>query len=708
MFKRDDDDQTKLNKLKKCVESSYESFRENNERFNQFMKFIFKTGLTTDDLTKLDTLQKPPLEFNVIEAIVSRMRGEFARHEPNINVSSSDGVEANEITDTSLKLINVIEKYFRAILNDASNDSLDYDVYTDALGGGFSGLAVTTEYINEMSFNQIIKVKKIADPTMMGFDMLARASHKGDGMFCFQLIPKTKQEFEEEFGKETKNIKFVRNTSLQSFNWSYTNQDVDILLVADFYYKVRRKEKLAKLSNGHTILYKHYDDFLALWNKEGFIEQAPIVENLRDTIIERIDRVIFCETEILKYEKTNYRYLPIVFVDGNSINVRDNSTNASEQVTRPVVYHAMGLQKLFNFTGQTVASEMENMVQHKLIVALESIPKDYVDAYKNIQQMSNIVYHAYYEGKAEQVNPPPREVQRTPTPPIVENVFNNASNILRNIIGNFDGILETNDKQISGVAIQQGALQSDAAGRPYLMGFIKAKNRIAEILLDLIPKYYKTPRSIPIMEADGKRSYQKINYKNDPDSISLIYDPNSLQVKVEAGVSLAVQKQIVIEQLTNMSKANEIFSDFFGRKCLELYMDNVDMRNIEVAKKLAAEYMKEMRQKEEQAAINPPQDPMVQIQKEEVQAYQQVEMGKLQAAEMKTQGDMAIQAAKVANEKQALDIKYFEVMNKLGLENRRIDMEEELEDSRASREAVEIAMKMAEQQLKRIQLNKRV
>ena len=696
MFERGDDEQAKLKKVKKCVENSYQSFIQNFNRYNQFMKFVFKTSLTTDDLTKLDILQKPPLEFNILEAIVSRMRGEFAKHEPSISVRASEGVTVGELDEKLLATISVIEKHYRAIFNDAANDCMDYNFYTDLLAGGFSAAYIYTDYINEMSFNQNIKVKRVFDPTLIGFDPLARDSHKGDGTYCFQLIPKTREDFEEEFGEKlTKEMTFVRNTNLRSFNWSYQNQDRDIVLTAEFFYKVRKKEKLAKLSNGHTILHKHYERFMEIWNEQKFIEQAPIVIEVRNTVIERIDRIIFCENKILKHDKTPYKYLPIVFIDGNSVNVRESDDNASVQVTRPLVYHAEGIQKLLNFAGQTVAAEIENMVQHKMIVAVESIPKDYVDAYKNIQQMSNFVYNAYYEGKAEQPNPPPREVQRTPTPPIVENIFNGSSTISQTILGSYDGILGISDKQISGVAIQQGAMQSNAAGMPYLVGYIKGINRIAEIILDLIPKFYVTPRSIPIMEADGKRGYQIINNAENPDSVDMKYDPNGLQVKIEAGVSSAVQKQVALEQIIQMMQASEIFASFINRDGLETILDNLDIRGIDALKAQAVKFMEELKQKEQQAAQNPPQDPMVQVQQQQVEAYHEIEMAKVEQQATKAQGEMAIQAAKVATEKQALEIKYMEVMAKLGIENKRIEMEMEKISSQDSKAAVETALDIA-------------
>lgn len=81
------------------------------------------------------------------------------------------------------------------------------------------------------------------------------------------------------------------------------------------------------------------------------------------------------------------------------------------------------------------------------------------------------------------------------------------------ILGSYDTVLGTNSNRLSGKAIQQGALQSNGAAMPYLIGYIKGLNRIAEILLDLIPKYIVTPRTIPVRGLNGKRAYQLVNQK---------------------------------------------------------------------------------------------------------------------------------------------------------------------------------------------------
>lgn len=686
----------KLDEIKKNIEAAHEYWLPNTQRYNEFMKFVFETSLSSDDHTKLDVLQKPAVEFNILEAMISRLRGEFAKQEPSIVVRASEGVRVEELTPEFLRTLQVIEAHLREIFFDASNDSLEYNIYSDLLAGGYSAVYIYTDYINEQSFDQNIKVARVFDPTLVGFDPLARESHKGDGSYCFQLVPKSKEEFEEQFGDGmADNMKFAKSNHLGNFNWSYLNQDQEIVLVADYYCKKRKKEKLVKLSNGHAIIKKHYDRFLELWNKQGFIEQAPIIVEERDTVVETIDRYMICEDKVLSHEETTYKYLPLVFIDGNSVIIRDSEDGASSQMTRPFVYHAKGVQQLKNFSGQTVAAEIENMVQHKFMVAVESIPEDYADAYKNVQQASTLVYNAFYKDNPEVPLPPPREVQRTPTPDIVQMTFMGTDQVTQTILGTYDSILGTNDKQISGVAIQQGAMQSNAAAIPYLQGYIKGVNRIAQIITDLIPKFYITPRSLPIKHSDGKRDYQIINHKDNPESIDLNYNPNSLQIKVEAGVSSAVQKQVALEQIIKMMQSSQLFAEFINTMGLETILDNMDIRGIEGLKAEAVLFMQQLQQQKEQQAQqgNPEETAM----REQTEAIKEIETAKVQQQELKTQGELAIQAAKVANEKQLTDIKWAQVLAQLRQGDTKLAIEQEKVDAENARSAVEQVVNFAKE-----------
>lgn len=600
--------QDQLKRIKDNIESSYTYFYENCKRFHEFRKFAYDTALTTDDINALDTLQKPQIECNIVQSFISRLRGEFFNQEPSISVRAKEGKPIDP------NMINVIEGHMRSILLDANNDSFEYDVYTDLLTGGFSVMRVKTGYQNEMSFEQDIFIERVFDPTLCGFDPNSRLSHKSDGAYCFELFPKTKQEFEEEFENvDLSKVSFSRKgtPNIKAFNWSYKNDDKPIILLGYYYEKKKKKAKIVNVApykhpeTGQvmppkSMTIKDYEELLTQWGINNYVQQAPIIMGEpRMTTITTICRYTLIENQILNYEETDFKYLPLVFVDGDSILIRDGVNGGVTQFTRPYIYNTKGIQRLLNFSIQSLGNEIENMVQHKFMAAKESIPPEYLDAYLHPQQASTLVYNAFKNEDPNIPLPAPQAVPRVPMPPEVNAAIQMSTSMVQTILGSYDASLGINDNQLSGIAITNAATQSNAAAMPFVVGFLKALNQSAQIIVDLIPKYYKTPRSIPIIGIDGKRSSQPINVEGSP---IMNFEQFSLDVRVEAGVNFSVQKSKALNQIIALSKAMpENFGVFMSQMGLEVLIDNLEIKGVDQLKVMAKQFMAQQKQQQAMA-----------------------------------------------------------------------------------------------------------
>lgn len=684
---------SQLDKIKQSVEQSYIYFRPNYERFHQFMRFVYKSTLTEDDIAVLATLGRPQIEFNMMEAYISRLRGEFSRMEPGFIVRAQDGFD-----DIDPRLLSLLEAHFRAILNDSDNDGFSYDVYTDLLVGGFSVVEVYTDYISAMSMDQKICANRVFDPTLCGFDPLARKSHKGDGNYCFQLFPRERDEVEKQYGSDAlKGLKYAR--AFSGFNWSYRASKRDIVLMCQYDMKEFKKKKITKLSNGRVVAIDHYEKLLEMWEEAGHIEQAPIpIGKMRETMLEEITRYTFTGAELIDTPvKTDFNMLPLIFFDGNSAILRDNNDSTAEQMTRPYIYNVRDAQRLKNYAGQSLANELENTVEHKFIASVESIPEDYIDAYIDIQKPGTLLYNQFYEGNPEITLAPPREVVRTPIPPQISETFQMSDNLIQGILGSYDAALGIQNNELSGVAIMQGAMHSNAAAMPYTVGFMKGWNRVCQQLLDLIPKYYLTPRSIPIVEPDGTRTYQTINKPGNP---YMNYDAMSLDVKVEAGVNFAVQKQISLETIIQLMQTSESFANFINTKGLKILLDNIDIRGIEGLRKEAGSYMEEIAQQQAQAQQMAQQQMAQQIDPKQVMALQaQAEMMKVSQKKEAVQTQAQVDLIKISTDdavknKQA-DIEMLKVM--ADIQGAGVDqaMKQEKLDAENARTAVEMAVNVS-------------
>lgn len=620
--------QDQLERIKKNVKNSYEAFKRNNERFHEFRRFIFETSLTADDITLLTTLSKPQIEFNITEAYISRLMGEFSKQEPSISVGSEDDDQADPTT------IHVVEAHIRHMLRDSKNNHVRWEIMKDIYSGGFSVGKVYNDYPHPKAMKQVLNFDRCYDPTLCGFDQMARYSHKGDGRFCFELMPYEIEDFKEQNPNvNTDRISF--NRAFAGYNWSYLNGNEKILICCDYYEKKKREVKILELVTGQVLTVAEYEEMLENWEISGNISQIPAVRGKsRWTNLETIVRYRCIETEIIEYVETDYTFLPLVFFDGNSIMIRNPKTSgAVEQYTRPYVYHAKGAQKLKNFAGITLANEMENIVQHKFMVAKEALPKEmnWLNAYKDIQKPSNLVFNAFFEQNPDQPIPNPiQPVPRIPTPPEVVQTFASTDSLIQNILGSYDAALGINDNQLSGIAIVEAATQSNAAAMPYIVGFLQGLNRVAEIIIDLIPKYYKTPRTIPVMGIDGNADYVKINQD---EGVQMFYDTNALNVKVEAGVSFQIEKSRALQQLVALMSTSKQFDAFMNERGLPVLLDNIEIKGIDQLKLMVEDWLKEQSQMKQMAM----QQQQQQMQNNPAVIRNQIEMQKLQQKQQETQ-----------------------------------------------------------------------
>jgi len=635
-----------LDRLKENVEKSHDYFKRNNRRWHEFKEFLYVTSLTDADLEVLRTLNKPELEFNILEAYVSRQKGEFAKQEPSIKIQAGSGEQVDP------KVIEAIEGHIRSVEKQTRDDNVAYDVYDDMLAGGYSVVKVWADYVNEMSFDIDLNVSRAFDPTLCGFDPLAMKSHKGDGEYCFELHVLREKEFKETYPNvDVGDLTFT--AELEGFSWSYKTSKEKIVMLADYYEKKIKKVKIVKLSDGRVMTTDEYEKFLVEWEMSGKIQQpAQPVGEPRATTQTKVVRYRFIENKVIGYKETPYRYLPLVFFDGDSVVVRRSETGPLEQVTRPYCYQAQGVQRLKNFCGQTLANEIENMIQHKFKLPKEGIPAEYASAYTNYQIPSVLVYNQFKDNNPDVRLDPPQEIARIPTPPEIGTTFMGADQTTQAILGSYDAALGINNNELSGIAITEAATQSNAAAMPYIVGYLDGLNQVAQIILDLIPKYYTTPRSIPVLDKDGNRQYMLVNDTGQP---SMQYDANALNVEVNAGVNFAIQRSRALQQITALMQASEMFANFINNtpQGLNALLDNIEMRGIDKLKESVDQFLQQQaqqaKQQQQQAMMQNPaviraQVDMKKMQQEsqEAERRDQISVGNLAVSDKQADTDSGV------------------------------------------------------------------
>ena len=676
-----------LERIKKNVEKSYQYFQSNYRRWHDSKNFIFITTLSEAEKNILTMLGKPQLEFNIVEPYISRLCGEFFKQEPSIEVS------AKEEGKTDPKLIDIVEGYVRYIEYESRHNGFATEVFKDTTGGGFGVAKVYTEYEHPKSFKQIIKLER-RDPTMCGFDPLAQLKTKADGRYCFEVFPKTKEEFEIEYPNiAIDKINFIRTESggsIQGFQWSYKNEKEDILLVVDYYEKKKKKIKIVKLASGHTLTKDQYDEFMQQWEEGAYIEQAPAIIEERMTSLDTICRYRLIEDQVIEYVETDYPGLPYVFFDGNSVTVKERNSGPVSQYTRCLIHNARDIQRLKNFAGQTLAGQLEGMVNHKFKVPKEGIPKEYKEAYENVQKADILIYNQFKNDDPNVRLDPPMEIQQQPILPEVTNTFTLADQMTQNILGSYEASLGINNNNVSGRAIEMGAMQSNAASMPYIMNYLEGYNRVSELIVGLLPKYYMNQQSLPIINKEGENASEQVNKPGYP---SINYEQEDIQVKVEAGVNFSVQKNLSLQFLMGwlQSAPESEFSQFINSKGTPVILKNLEIHGSDQLTALYQQWQQEKGQMAQQQQQM--QQQMMQNDPQYIRA--QTEKDKLMLEAKEVDMNNKIEVAKLALEKEALDTERMKLLSEVQESERQRLMQQERDQTERIGQAVDLAIKAA-------------
>jgi hypothetical protein len=477
------------------------------------------------------------------------------------------------------------------------------------------------------------------------------------------VIPFTKEEFEDKYDIDVEKLKYY--SIGKGLNFSYTTKENEKrLLLCEYYEKQKKYKKLLMMAGGLTV----YDDDLDAFHK-WFSQTFPnkvLPQVIKDRKVETniIHFYRFIEDKILEHRETDFPDFPLVYFDGNSVEVRGAQHADKEndgyvggdvnQYTRPYMWHALGVQKFKNYGLQCLANEFENMPQHKWIAPMEGMIEDYKDAYINPQIPTTMLYRQFMEKDPTKQLNPPAAVQRPPIPPEIAASIQMSDQMMQTILGSYDAALGINNNELSGIAIVEAATQSNAAAMPYIVSFLQGLNSVANLMLKLIPKYYVTPRTIPIINNEGQHDYIQIEEN------TFKFSDNSLNVKVEAGANFAIQKDKQMKVITALMQTLPTFAQFVDQAGIPILLENLEINGIDkiiaAFKNWQQQNQQAMQQQQQQQAQMNPQFMNAQNDAQRLQIEQQQNQAEnqLKAQELQLQQEeLNIEQAKVGIDAQA-------------------------------------------------------
>lgn len=712
------DSDNKVTTFKKNISNFETYFRKNYDRFNEFRILCYESSLSQRDRMALTAMQRPTLEANMLPAYVARLLGEFSAQEFGFIATPSD--EISEIDDSmqnqqalqqqpqqgammqgaqgasnpqsppppppisinsspehlkNIKLSEALEKHLNYLINSTDNHDLQYSVMKDLLTGGWSVIEMEIDYPHAMSMTPKIKLSLPEDRTMCGFDAKARLEDKSDGDFAFKKFIMSRSDFELYYPDEDlSSINF--ESAIENDPWAFRNNDIDVLVVCDYYCKEKTPLDIVKLSTGDVIPLDMYKKL----KKEGI--QIFKVGDSRRTIIEKIMHYRIIENRIIEERETEFKGLPLVFVRGSGEFLKHASNETMQEHCIPYIYHAKDAQRFKNYTLNSLANEIENVIQHKLMVAQEAYPTQpqWQAAYTDYQNASVLFYKSVYDHNPDMPIPNPvSPIPRMPAPPEIMQAYMESDRTIQNLLGSTDNAARTNDADISGVAIMQAQMQSNPVAMPYITGMSHGLQRVAQMYIDMLPDFIHHYKNLPITTENSK--VEKLPLSGEL-AKKFNYSAGQMHIDIKVGASYAIQKQQSLMMVANLMKMSPPLQQFFSTKGLPYILDNMEGKNIDALKLEVEDWVNTQSAMQAQQAQMSMQQQQAEIQNNPAMIKAQVDQQKLQLDAEKMQKQHQIEMLKLELEHNRLDAELHiaSQKNKMDLERARLDHHDKAAD----------------------------
>ncbi len=478
-----------------------------------------------------DREDRPCLTINRIPQFIRQITNDQRQNRPAIKVSPVDDHADPETARILQGIIRHIE------YNSNSDVALD-TAFEGAVTKGFGYFRIVTDYVDPMSFEQEILIKRIRNSFSVYLDPNSKEPDGSDANwgFIFEDVPK------DDFLAENKDSELASMADWGSIGhripgWASSTT----VRIAEYFYKEFKAVTLVQLNTGETIDESELPEVLPLGVeiKNRRKSQKPVINWCKMNGIEILE-----ETEWLG------RWIPIIPVYGDEIDIN------GERTLEGVIRHAKDSQRMYNYWASSETETIALAPKAPFIIA-----EGQVAGYEKIWKTANSRSHAYLPYKAvnvagNMVAPPQRNVYEAPVQAIT-GARMQASEDLKATTGIYDSALGNRSNENSGIAIQRRNIQSQTSNFHFIDNLTRSIRHTGRILVDLIPKVYDSGRAARILGDDGEQEIIRINevftYKGEDKIFDL--GKGKYDVAVDTGPSFATKRQEAAASMLDLSKA---------------------------------------------------------------------------------------------------------------------------------------------------------
>jgi hypothetical protein len=515
---------------------------------------------------------RPCLTINKLPQHVRLVTNEQRQNRPTARVIPADDNADPEVAEIFDGIVRHIE-----YMSDAD---VAYDTACDnqvTYGEGY--IRVLTEYTNENSFEQDIRIGRVRSSFSVYMDPMIQDPCGQDARYCFITEDIPKAEYEDLYPDATPVTGMMsQGVGDQTLSMWVSQETVRI---AEYFYIDSKRETLNLYPDNVTAFAGTPEDKRL---------KAAYGKPIKSRESER-RRVMWIKTngyEVLEEREWAGKYIPVVRVIGNEFEV-DGQIYISG-----LVRNAKDAQRMYNYWVSQEA-EMLALAPKAPFIGYGGQFEGYEMQWKtaNTNNWPYLEVNPDVSDGAGNPLPLPERAQ----PPLAQTGLiqakMGAGEDIKSTTGQYDSSIGATSNERTGRAILARERQGDTSTYHYVDNLARAIKYVARQLVDLIPKIYDTQRVARIINVEGEVDMARINPAQpeavrrvvDEQGVEImkIYNPNvgTYDVHVSSGPSYMTRKQEAMDTMGQILQTNPALWGVAG----DLFVKNMDWPGAETMAK---------------------------------------------------------------------------------------------------------------------------
>jgi hypothetical protein len=546
---------------------------------------------------------RPCLTINKLPQHVRQVTNEQRQNRPSPNVIPVDDdadIEVAEIFDGMIRHIEYM-----------SDADVAYDTACDnqvTYGEGY--IRILTEYCDETSFDQDIKIGRIRNSFSVYMDPTIQDPCGADAEWCFITEDILKADYERLYP----NAMPVSSIMVQGVGDQALSQWLSetTVRIAEYFYCDYKAETLNLYPDGTTTYQGTPQDKM--------LRQMGLKPTRQRKL--QAKRIKWCKTngyEIIEEREWAGAYIPVIRVIGNEWSIEGQLEISG------LVRNAKDAQRMYNYWVSQEA-EMLALAPKAPFIGYGGQFEGYEEKWKtaNTQNYPYLEVNPDVTDGAGNILPLPQRAQ----PPMAQTGLiqakMGASEDIKAATGQYNASLGMTSNERSGRAILARQREGDVGTYHYVDNLARAIRHVGRQLVDLIPKIYDTQRIARVIGVDGESKMVRLD-PNQPEPVrkmvneqgvvvAKIYNPGvgKYDVKVTTGPSYLTKRQESMDAMSQILQGNPNLWAAAG----DLFVKNMDWPG-------AQEMAQRLKKMIDPKLLQEDDDPALQAANQQIQAMQQ-------------------------------------------------------------------------------------